>query len=198
MSSTTNNHRFVFGPNDWVSGDGMVTKIWGPAMWHYLHTMSFNYPVEPTDEDKKWYRTFMESLTHVLPCKYCRQNLAKNYLKLPLTEDVFTSRHTFSLYVFELHELINTMLGKDSGLTFEEVRERYEHFRSRCNKHKSKSRRKTKMIKTTRSRKHKGCTEPLHGKKAKCVIQIVPQEDKTKTFRIKPQCLKKRGGGYIS
>ena len=31
----------------------MVTSIWGPPMWHYLHTMSFNYPVNPTQDDKK-------------------------------------------------------------------------------------------------------------------------------------------------
>ena len=23
------------------SGDGMVTSVWGPPLWHYLHTMSF-------------------------------------------------------------------------------------------------------------------------------------------------------------
>ena len=22
-----------------------VGIVWGPSMWHYLHTMSFNYPV---------------------------------------------------------------------------------------------------------------------------------------------------------
>ena len=28
-------------------------------MWHVLHTMSFNYPVNPTAEDKKHYRTYV-------------------------------------------------------------------------------------------------------------------------------------------
>ena len=27
------------------SGDGMLTSVWGPPLWHYLHVMSFNYPV---------------------------------------------------------------------------------------------------------------------------------------------------------
>ena len=31
----------------------MLTTVWGPSMWHYLHTMSFNYPVKPTSLDKK-------------------------------------------------------------------------------------------------------------------------------------------------
>jgi hypothetical protein len=34
--------------------------------------------------------------------------------------------------VYELHELVNTVLGKKSGLCYEDVRDRYEHFRSRC------------------------------------------------------------------
>ena len=56
------------------------------------------------------------------------------------------SRETFSKYIFELHELINRMLQKKSGLTYEQVRERYEHFRSRCGKNKT-MKRKTKKEK---------------------------------------------------
>jgi len=44
------------------------------------------------------------------------------------------SRDTFSKYVYDLHEHINKMLGKISNLSFEDVRERYEHFRARCSK----------------------------------------------------------------
>ena len=43
----------VFTKKDYNSGDGMITSIWGPSMWHYLHTISFNYPVNPTIIDKK-------------------------------------------------------------------------------------------------------------------------------------------------
>ena len=57
----------------------MLTSVWGPSMWHYLHTMSFNYPVKPTPEEKKHYKEFILSLQHVLPCKYCRINLKKTF-----------------------------------------------------------------------------------------------------------------------
>ena len=46
------------------------------------------------------------------------------------------NRFTFSKFIYDLHENINTMLGKTSGLTYSMVRERYEHFRSRCTKKK--------------------------------------------------------------
>ena len=53
----TNNktRKQTYSKNDYNSGDGMLTTVWGPAMWHYLHTMSFNYPVNPTSENKKHY-----------------------------------------------------------------------------------------------------------------------------------------------
>lgn len=40
-------------------------------------------------------------------------------------------------------------------------------------------------------KEEKGCTEPLYGEKAKCVIQIVPQSKKCKTFNIHKQCVKR-------
>ena len=55
----------VFKKNDFYSGDGMVTKIWGPVAWTLLHTISFNYPVNPTLEQKHQYRDFILSLQHV-------------------------------------------------------------------------------------------------------------------------------------
>jgi hypothetical protein len=106
----------TFSESHYKSGDGMLTSIWGPAIWHFLHTMSFNYPVQPTEENKKHYRNFVLSLVNVLPCKYCRENLAKNFEKNPLKDKDMESRESFSKYMYELHEVVNTMLGKNQGL----------------------------------------------------------------------------------
>ena len=54
--------RRVFKPSDSKSGDGMLTTVWGPSLWHFLHTMSFNYPVEPTLQQKKQYLDFILNL----------------------------------------------------------------------------------------------------------------------------------------
>ena len=180
----------TFSKKDFLSGDGMMTKIWGPAMWHYLHTMSFNYPVNPTNGDKKNYRDFIINLKNVLPCKYCRINLSNNFKKKPIQMCHMKSRDTFSRYIYELHETVNKMLNKKSNLTYCEVRERYEHFRSRCTNEKPKvfTFKKT----TTLKKREKGCTEPLYGKKSKCVINIVPQEDRTATFKINKKCINTR------
>ena len=185
----------VFSQDDYNSGDGMLTTIWGPSMWHYLHTMSFNYPVNPTCDDKKNYMAFILNLQNVLPCGKCRKNLKKNLKKLPLETKNMESRDTFSKYIYDLHELINKMLNKKSGLTYDMVRDRYENFRSRCTKSykefKKRIKRKTVKKRSTRA-SEKGCTEPLYGEKAKCVIHIVPQNKKTETFHMDKTCMKRK------
>jgi hypothetical protein len=184
------NKRYIYKKSDYLSGDGMLTTVWGPAMWHYLHTMSFNYPVNPTLDDKTNYRNFILNLKNVLPCKYCRINLKNNLKKKPIQMCDMENRNTFSRYVYDLHETVNKMLHKKSNLTYCDVRERYEHFRSRCTEEKPKI--FTFKKSTTRKQKEKGCTEPLYGKKSKCVINIVPQEDKSATFQMDKKCVKTR------
>ena len=183
-------HR-IFKKGDFISGDGMMVSLWGPPMWHFLHTMSFNYPVNPSQEDKEHYRDFVLSLEHVLPCKYCRENLKTNFKSLPLTMDQMKNRESFSRYMYELHELVNRMLKKKSNLTYCDVRERYEHFRARCTEEKPIIFKYTKTKKNKKG-KEKGCTEPLYGKKSKCIIKIVPQDTKEQTMQIDEKCIKSR------
>ena len=173
---------------DYYSGDGMLTTVWGPAMWHSLHTISFNYPVKPTKKEKKDYRRFILNLQNVLPCRYCRENLKRNFKAHPLRMCDMKDRDSFSRYIYKLHEVVNKMLGKNSGLSYCDVRERYEHFRARCTQDKPKM----FNFRKTKKRKEKGCTEPLYGKKAKCVMKIVPQDEKCKTLVIDKETVKKR------
>ncbi len=176
----------TFSKEDYASSDGFLTSVWGPMLWSYLHTMSFNYPTEPTPENKKHYRDFVLNLRHVMPCKYCRMNLVKNLKELPLTVDHMKNRETFSRYIYNLHELVNKMLNKQSGLSYEDVRDRYENFRSRCTIEKP-------VVVVKKEPSEKGCTVPLYGKKSKCVIKIVPQEEKQETFQMDKKCIKTRG-----
>ena len=94
----------IYTKKEYNSGDGMLTTVWGPAMWHYLHTMSFNYPLNPTIEEKENYRNFVLNLQNVLPCKYCRINLKTNFRQFPLNMSHMKNRETFSKYIYNLHE----------------------------------------------------------------------------------------------
>jgi hypothetical protein len=185
-----NTKKRTFSRKDYMSGDGMLTSVWGPAAWHLLHTISFNYPINPTIENKKHYKEFVENLQNVLPCKYCRINLKNNLKAYPIRQCYMKNRDTFSRYIYKLHEIINRKLGKKSGLSYCDVRERYEHFRARCTQNDHNK--LFKFNKTRKNKKEKGCTEPLYGKKAKCVIQIVPQEEKTPSFVVDNKCIKVR------
>tara|TARA_Y100000389_G_C17308152_1_gene436515 strand:- start:44 stop:736 length:693 start_codon:yes stop_codon:yes gene_type:complete len=179
----------IYTKKNYNSGDGMLVDVWGPSLWHFLHIMSFNYKVKPTAGDKKYHKDFIYSLTNILPCKYCRENLKKNLKQLPLTCEDLKNRDTFSRWVYNLHELVNKMLKKKSKLTYCDVRERYEHFRSRCVIEDEKIKRLAKMIK---NEKEKGCVEPMYGKKSKCVITIIPKDKRKASFKMDKKCIKTR------
>lgn len=189
MIMTRKNHHIrTFKKKDFISGDGMMTTIWGPSTWHFLHTVSFNYPINPTDDDKKNYKNLILNLQNVLPCKYCRQNLKNNLKMHPIKICDMKDRDSFSRYIYNLHEVVNKLLGKKSNLSYCDIRERYEHFRSRCTLDKPR----ILKIRKTKKEKEKGCTEPLYGKKAKCVIKIVPQETKCESLEIDKKCVRTR------
>jgi hypothetical protein len=193
------NNQNTFNNNDYNSKDGMLTSVWGPSLWHSLHAISFNYPNNPTMDQKKRYLSFFKSLRHVLPCKYCRDNFVKNLKKVPLNINTMKNRNSLSKWLYLLHEEINNMLGKKSGLTYEDVRNRYEMFRARCVDEKNGSKKKTKR-KSKKKEKvlEKGCTTPYYGKKSQCVINIVPKSKKCKSFKIDKRCIIKKNKGMIN
>ena len=207
-----------FTTEDYNSGDGMLTTVWGPCLWFFLHVMSFNYPVNPTNDNKKYYKRFLLTLRHILPCRYCRENITKNLDILPPTKDKFESRESFSRYIYDLHQLVNKMLNKDFDMSYEEVRDRFEIFRAKCiiddkkekkdktsKKHKiskrnsrkklkmSKKSKKSKNKKSKSKEKEKGCINPFYGKKSKCVINIIPFDENVNSLIIDKRCrLKKK------
>lgn len=169
----------TYTQEDYSSSDGMLTSIWGPTLWHFLHTISFNYPINPTKNDKKNYKDFILSLQNILPCKYCRINLKKNIKTLPLNNLALKNRDSFSKYVYNLHDLVNKMLGKKSNVTYEEIRDRYENFRARC-------------LNDNNIKNEIGCVKPFYGKKAKCVLSFVPANKRCKTIKIDKKVIKRK------
>lgn len=162
-----------FTRKDFNSSHGMLTTVWGPPLWHFLHLMSFNYPINPTCEEKQKYKSFIHSLKDILPCGSCRKNLTYNLKKRPITPHL-KNRTTFSKYIYQLHETINKCLNKNSGLTYNQIKIRYEHFRAKCN--------------TPSLKKHIGCANAFRTRKTKTVINIVPNETRCKTLKIDKKC----------
>jgi len=177
--------QIVFTDQELNSNDGMLTSIWGPPLWHSLHTISFNYPVNPTAEQKRQYRDFVMSLQNILPCGACRKNLPKNLAVVPLTDYALRNRKNFSRWMYRLHEQVNTMLGKVSGLRYEDVAQRYENFRARCRPTQDVP---APTVKATEN----GCIEPVTGVKSRCVLSIVPKDTECPSFIMDQQCYQQR------
>ena len=145
--------KLTFTQKQYESDYGMITYVWGPLLWHFLHIISFNYPVNPTEYNKKnnlidnqienSYYYFIFLLQFILPCKSCRDNLKKNLEGLNFFKNkarIMKNRDSFSRFIYNLHESVNKMLNKKSNLSYEEVRDFYEHFRADCsNKNKKKT-----------------------------------------------------------
>lgn len=178
----------IFAESDFNSKNGMQTSIWGPNLWFVLHTISFNYPIHPTDVDKKNYTNFLMSLQYTLPCVYCRTNFKSNLKKSNFSQKVMLNRHTFSKFIYDLHNCVNVMLEKTVSIPYEEVRDRYENFRSRCSEYEINEISKKQSINI----KEKECSDSLYGNKSKTVIQIVPKTSKKQGFKVDPKCKTKR------
>lgn len=181
-----------FSPDDLNSNDGFLTYVWGPSLWMTLHTISFNYPCRPTQAQKQQYKMFFDSLRNVLPCGKCRDNLVSNLSSTQYTKDVFRNRDTLSRWVYDLHACVNTMLGKDTPVSYEETRQTYENFRARCSLSNElvggaskRSRRRTTRNRATEA----GCTVPVTGVKSKCVLRIVPLCKRSPTMKIDRRCI---------
>lgn len=179
-----------FTKEEYESNDGMVTKMWGPICWSFLHIISFNYPVYPTDIDKINYQNYLEALGKVLPCKYCRDNYKKNLEKTGFGPDIFTNRDTLSRYIYKLHNEVNKMLKKPKYLTYNNIRDRYENFRAHCVD--------GVPIIPKHDGKEKGCVKPLNGIKSKCVINIIPATVKGDSFKMDPKCILSKSSTYTA
>jgi hypothetical protein len=115
----------------------MQTSKWGPSAWNYLHTLTFNYPENPSNENKKYYYELFNNLQFTLPCKYCRESYSIffKYIKI---NDYLNDRMGITYWLYTIHNIINLKLNKQK-VKFIDVVEFYEKTRAnqnftKCNK----------------------------------------------------------------
>ena len=89
----------------------MNTEIWGPKAWFFIHSLALGYPSSPSDADKDHYRVFFKSLSHVLPCPWCREHYLHNLQEKEL-EKGLESRIDLFNFTVDMHNRVNSMLGK--------------------------------------------------------------------------------------
>ena len=99
-------------------------NIWGPPAWTFLHTVTYNYPDNPTEDDKRNFYNFFDSLQHVLPCEKCKGHYKQNIQKYNLKNNL-GSRQELVKWLIDLHNDINKDNGKP-GWSYSDVFNKYQ------------------------------------------------------------------------
>ena len=103
----------------------MNPKFWGPGAWIFLHSITMNYPKEPSDDDKQAYYNLFKNLENVIPCEKCAYNYSMNIQKYPV-EPALSSRDLLIRWLIKIHNEVNKETGKRE-YTYDEVIEEYKY-----------------------------------------------------------------------
>jgi hypothetical protein len=125
--------RIVMGPKKYDSDNGILSAIFGPPAWVLYHSITFNFPVNPSAQQKRDYLHFFKLVGKTLPCSFCRSsfyNFTKANGPAPLTMRIMKSRDTLSRWLHKVHDLVNKRLHKPNGPSYECIRSRYETYRA--------------------------------------------------------------------
>ena len=161
----------------------VITKVWGPPTWFFLHSMAMAYPkkIDKNDPEHIEIRNsmyaFLSNLGSVLPCGICGASY-ENYIKTPelSISRYLNSRADLVHFIYLIHERVNEKLGvpKCDRPSFSEVVKYYNKFRAHgpCNATTEEERLNSLMA---------GCgeTEIKKGKfkNYKCIVNVVNKND---------------------
>jgi len=123
----------------------MDPNIWGPGAWTLLHSITFNFPENPTQQDKNEYADFFYALANVLPCSVCQNNLKKNMDKIPI-KFYLDSKEKLSKWLFEIHNLVNIETKKKT-ITYKQFKNNYKNLYKQSTESLTYYKRKNKIQK---------------------------------------------------
>lgn len=102
----------------------MHPEFWGPSGWKFLHSVTFQYPIKPTVNDKAHYKEFFNSLKHTLPCEKCAYHYTAHLRKFPI-DSALETREKLVRWLINVHNEVNKSLGKREYF-YEEVIDIYK------------------------------------------------------------------------
>lgn len=108
----------------------MEPKKWGPHLWFFLHTISFNYPDNPSYIERKKYNDFYNSLKNVLPCAVCQNHFQEHLSKMPPN---LNSKSDLIKWTIDLHNRVNVNTNKEEK-SYKEVLELYNDYYKNINR----------------------------------------------------------------
>ena len=98
-------------------------EIWGPGAWLFLHTITLNYPSNPTQQDKDNYKKFFTSLKNVIPCKNCAKHYSENLNTYPINKSL-NSNQDLVKWLIDIHNEVNVK-NKKRKYSYNEVIDNY-------------------------------------------------------------------------
>ena len=102
----------------------MNPEVWGPPFWFALHSITFNYPINPNIESKERIRNFFNSLEYILPCQICKVHYSQHIRKHPI-ETKLSNRKDLVYWLIDIHNMVNSMNHKQL-LPYNKVIKMYE------------------------------------------------------------------------
>jgi len=87
----------------------MSTQIWGPDLWHILHTVAKSYPMRPTLQDKNIAYQLVKYVALIVPCKNCQKHYITNFTKNKPSLD---NGPDFFKWTVKMHNHVNKATSK--------------------------------------------------------------------------------------
>jgi hypothetical protein len=98
-----------------------MSKRWGPIGWMTLHSISLNYPIQPSYEDKLILKKFFEKFANTISCPSCQLHFRSMFeLYKQHHPEWAESRYDLFLFVARAHNTVNRRLDKPVIQTIED------------------------------------------------------------------------------
>lgn len=89
----------------------MNPSVWGPSFWFVMHTVSLNYPEDPSYIDRRTHYDFYYNIRNILPCEMCREHYRELVKQYPI-QPFLDSKSALVSWVVMIHNQVNKRLGK--------------------------------------------------------------------------------------
>ena len=83
-----------------------MTDIWGPNLWHLMHTVAYNSNDNFSIVEKQMLSYFYKNIANMIPCIFCRSNYKQHLIEYPI-DRYLENKSTLCNWVVNIHNLVN-------------------------------------------------------------------------------------------